>query len=116
MPNSTSWSPEQLTALATVALFLATALLAVATIYIAVAATKQLPLLAKQLTALNEQLRIARETETSAATRHIETETLRICILFQIDPVIDAQLRRLWTASKEGTAYSDKTAFRSDDM
>jgi hypothetical protein len=116
MPNSISWTPEQLTALASVALFFATALLAVVTAFIAVAATKQLPLLARQLAALNQQLTISQAAATAADARHKETETLRVCFLFELNPVLNEKLSRLSIASKEGTEYSNKAAFRMDDI
>lgn len=89
---------ESVTAVATLLLVGATAALAVVTFLLFWIAQRQLPL-------LTNQIKLAREAESAADDRQIETNTLQACARYTGDPVVHAATQRIWRASEEGREY-----------
>lgn len=103
-------------AFATIAVAALTGMLALVTYWLYSAARDQLQKLSEQIKTSQSQLLAAQQAETAATIRHqeslsrererlLETETLRNCFLFDVDPVIAAACRRIWDASNGGTIY-----------
>jgi hypothetical protein len=117
---------ETTIAIGTVVLAGATVFLMIATAFLVWLARMQLPLLNSQLQALRTQLDAAREAEAASQRRHeqtrsddrrrqLEIETMRICSLYDTDPVLHAACRRMWDGSDGGANY-DRTKVALHDV
>lgn len=93
---------NDITAWATVALAVFTLVLCLATIALAVAALKQIPII------------IAQSADSSRRQR--ESDTLRVCLSFDTDPVIYAASRRVWLAAHNGIYYRNNPRISQHDV
>jgi hypothetical protein len=87
---------------------------AVATVLIALAALKQLPLIAHQVSSLTEQIRQSRDAELNAERRLREWETLKACDRYDVDPILDAAMLRIYNGSQKGVNYRSPEVEKRD--
>ena len=81
---------------------------------VAVAAWVQLPLISRQVRGLSEQIRLSREADQNAERRTREWETLKACDRYDVDPILDAAMLRIYTCSERGTNYRNETIDKRD--
>ena len=81
---------------------------------IALAALRQLPLIARQVQGLSEQIRLSRESEQNAERRARQWETLKACDRYDVDPILDEAMLRIYTGSKRGKSYQNPAIDKRD--